>query len=136
MSINTNVEIPISLGELVDKITILEIKQEQILDSRKRAHAHREFHLLELKLLTLTLTGIQVFRDQLKYVNQKLWDIEDQIRLKEKDQNFDQEFIFLARQVYLLNDQRFSIKNEINQQFCSSIKEIKSYEEYEKQKTA
>jgi hypothetical protein len=136
MSINTNVEVPISLGELIDKITILEIKQEQITDYTKKTNVKREASLLELKLLTLNLNGIQIYRDQLKYVNKKLWDIEDQIRLKEKDQIFDQEFIFLARQVYITNDQRFSIKNEINNQFSSSIKEIKSYENYESQKTA
>jgi hypothetical protein len=136
MSINTNVEVPISLGELIDKITILEIKQEQITDFTKKSNVKREASLLELKLLTLNLNGIQIYRDQLKYVNKKLWDIEDQIRLKERDQNFDQEFIFLARQVYITNDQRFSIKNEINNQFSSSIKEIKSYENYENQKTA
>jgi len=133
---NTNLEIPISLGELIDKITILELKIENIADVKKLIHARRELSLLELKLLTLGLSGIQVFRDQLKYVNSKLWDIEDKIRLQEKQQNFGQEFIFLARQVYITNDQRFAIKNEINFQFSSSIQEIKSYQNYEEQKTA
>lgn len=128
-----NVTVEVSLGELVDKITILEIKTEKIEDQNKVALAQQEKDVLEQTLKELegdVFSEVADLRSSLKDVNLTLWKIEDDIREKERQKSFDDEFIDLARRVYITNDQRFKFKNEINNKFGSNIKEVKSYKEY------
>jgi predicted NodU family carbamoyl transferase len=120
----------VSLGELVDKLTILEIKMERIGDQQKVELAAYEHQRLSDELDKQRLDGLSTLRQELKTINEKLWTIEDDIREKERRKSFDQEFIDLARSVYVTNDERFKIKNEINTKFNSGIKEVKSYKEY------
>jgi len=124
------VKCEVSLGELVDKLTILKIKTEKIIDPIKNEYALQESKLLEKILSELKLDGVEAMMGELKKVNEELWLIEDLIRDKEKEKKFDAEFIELARRVYQTNDKRFKIKNEINFHFGSAIKEVKSYQEY------
>ncbi|GMV28889.1 MAG: hypothetical protein AMXMBFR59_10140 [Rhodanobacteraceae bacterium] len=123
---------PISHGELIDKITILEIKVEQIADPAKLANVRKELDLLDAvwRNDAAAATDITAERARLKAVNQALWDIEDRIRLKEKAQAFDAEFIELARAVYFQNDDRAAIKREINLKLGSQLIEEKSYQNY------
>jgi hypothetical protein len=122
---------PISLGELVDKISILHIKNKNIKDDEKLKLIREE-----LKLLTITLDGhlkkndIQEFLDALIKINSELWIIEDEIRDCERSKKFDEKFISLARSVYITNDKRSEIKLDINKKFGSEIVEVKSYEDY------
>lgn len=116
------ITIPISVGELIDKITILEIKAFFTNDK----YVCKE--LEELNKIKSTLAQyILEYEVQLKKVNEKLWKIEDKIREKEKLKEFDEEFIELARSVYKTNDQRFKIKNKINELYNSDYKEVKIY---------
>ena len=116
------ITIPVSVGELIDKITILEIK---VLFSDDK---YLEQELTELNQIRDTITSVLLEEElQLKRVNEKLWKIENQLRLKEKLHQFDIEFIELARQVYLMNDKRASIKKTINELTNSSYREIKLY---------
>lgn len=126
------IEIPVSFGELIDKLTILEIKKSKITDNEKLKNIQLEFELLNKKYQAkLKVTKeLQVFYDALLKVNQKLWKIEDKIRILENNKEFNEEFIDLARSVYKLNDERFAIKNEINKTFDSEIQEQKEYENY------
>jgi hypothetical protein len=124
------IESPVSLGELVDKLTILEIKEEMIQDTDKQNKAKKERLLLEERLKSLSLDGLDQLRPQLKDVNKKLWIIEDDIRECERQKSFGEEFIKLARSVYQTNDKRFEIKKMINVKYGSSIEEVKSYREY------
>lgn len=126
-----HVEIPISVGELFDKISILQIKQLKISDTKKLRHVEHELELLVKKLESLELEKASAFIDDIKEINTVLWEIEDQIRVKEKSGDFDQEFISLARSVYKTNDERFSVKNKINEFYGSNVVEVKSYEKYE-----
>ncbi len=121
--------VPVSLGELIDKITILEIKAEQIRDTEKLANIIHELRLLEEIGNSYLANNAFVLkiRAQLKQVNQALWEIEDRIRLKEKSAEFDDEFIRLARTVYITNDERSALKRQINRQSGSDIIEEKSY---------
>jgi hypothetical protein len=115
--------IPVSVGELIDKITILEIKAFLSDDE----YIHKE--LKELNQIKSTLTQcILEYEIQLKKVNEILWKIEDKIRQKEKNQEFDEEFIQLARSVYINNDQRAKIKKKINEVTNSEIQEVKLYD--------
>ena len=122
---------PVSLGELVDKISILHIKNKNIKDDEKLKLIREE-----LKLLTITLdrhlkkNDIQEFLDALIKINSELWIIEDEIRDCERSKKFDEKFISLARSVYITNDKRSKIKLDINKKFGSEIVEVKSYEEY------
>ena len=122
---------PVSLGELVDKISILHIKNKNIKDDEKLKLIREE-----LKLLTITLDGhlkkkdIQEFLDALIKINSELWIIEDEIRDCERSKKFDEKFISLARSVYITNDKRSEIKLDINKKFGSEIVEVKSYEKY------
>ena len=122
---------PVSLGELVDKISILHIKNKNIKDDEKLKLIREE-----LKLLTITLDGhlkkndIQEFLDALIKINSELWVIEDEIRDCERSKKFDEKFISLARSVYITNDKRSEIKLDINKKFGSEIVEVKSYEKY------
>ena len=120
----------ISAGELIDKITILEIKQEKIKDASKLQSIKTELASLQQTLNEhITLDAeIKKLLDELKKINFKLWDIEDGKRNCEKEKNFGEKFIELARNVYLFNDQRAKIKLQINNHLGSNIKEVKSYD--------
>jgi len=120
----------ISAGELIDKITILEIKQEKIKDASKLQSIKTELTSLQQTLNEhITLDDeIKKLSDELKKINFKLWDIEDGKRNCEKEKNFGEKFIELARNVYLFNDQRAKIKLQINNHLGSNIKEVKSYD--------
>ena len=129
MEVQTN----ISVGELIDKITILQIKKEKITNLEKVKKVSYELQLLENILNSFEKSKINELENlmiELKKINQKLWVIEDDIRLLEKNKKFDDNFIELARSVYITNDKRFEIKNKINRLFSSNIEEVKSYEEY------
>ena len=120
----------ISAGELVDKITILEIKKEKINNKEKLNEINKELISLNetLKRSITDLSKITNFRIKLKNINLKLWDIEDRKRSAEKNSKFDDTFIELARNVYKFNDERAKIKLAINNALGSNIKEVKSYE--------
>jgi hypothetical protein len=127
MIVNT----PISLGDLIDKISILVIKEKKITDERKNNHILEELTLLKKTLNeVINNKAINNYLNQLIDVNSTLWKIEDEIRDCEKNKKFDQKFIDLARSVYITNDKRAEIKLEINNKFGSKIVEVKSYAKY------
>ena len=127
MIINT----PVSLGELVDKISILHIKNINIKDDEKLRLIREELELLNQTLNKhIKNNDIQNYLDSLIEINSRLWVIEDDIRDCERNKKFDQTFIDLARSVYFTNDKRSEVKLEINKKFGSKIIEVKSYEEY------
>ncbi len=126
------IQVPVSPGELLDKITILEIKSERISDADKLANVQ-----LELSILNKTWSGsvradstIERIHADLKRINEALWEIEDDIRVKERAGEFDDRFIELARAVYVTNDQRSAAKKELNIHLGSDIVEEKSYADY------
>ena len=120
----------ISAGELIDKITILEIKKEKISNKEKLIEVDKELVSLSktLKKSINDESKISSFKKDLKNINLKLWDIEDGKRSAEKNKKFDEKFIELARNVYKFNDERARIKLAINNTLGSNIKEVKSYE--------
>ena len=120
----------ISAGELIDKITILEIKKEKISNKEKLVEVNKELNSLNetLKKSINNKSKISSFKNDLKNINLKLWDIEDGKRSAEKNNKFDEKFIQLARNVYKFNDKRAKIKLAINNALGSNIKEVKSYE--------
>ena len=120
----------ISAGELIDKITILEIKKEKISNKEKLVEVDTEMASLKetLKKSIDDESKILSFKNDLKKINLKLWDIEDGKRFAEKNNQFDEKFIQLARNVYKFNDERAKIKLAINNVLGSNIKEVKSYE--------
>ena len=120
---------PVSLGELIDKITILEIKQI-CMTGIKLKNVNKELKLLKKILQDKNLEIDIDLINNLKEVNNNLWEIEDNIRIKESNQEFDKEFIQLARSVYKENDKRASIKKAINQKYNSELVEEKSYNNY------
>ena len=126
------IQVPVSYGELIDKITILEIKSKQMTDPAKLANVRNELDQLNATWSAhpAAATDIAGERARLLAVNETLWDIEDRIRLKEKAQAFDQEFIELARAVYFRNDERAAVKREINLKLGSQLVEEKSYQDY------
>ena len=124
-----NLFIPASVGELIDKITILEIKKDHM-TGMKLKNVNRELDLLRFIIKDKNININSELVSNLKSVNKRLWDIEDRIRLKEKRQEFDKEFIEIARSVYKENDIRSSIKKDINRKFNSDIIEEKSYKDY------
>ena len=126
------IQVPVSYGELIDKITILEIKSRQITDASKLANVRNELDLLNATWANhaASSTDIAAERARLLAVNEALWDIEDRIRLKEKAQAFDAEFIELARSVYVQNDERAAVKREINVKLGSQLVEEKFYQDY------
>ena len=128
MIVNT----PISLGELVDKISILKIKDKNVNDIKKNKLINKELVLLEQTLENSLKNKniIEEYLNELININSKLWKIEDDLRECERKKNFNQEFIKLARSVYFTNDKRAKIKLEINNKFGSQIIEIKSYKKY------
>ena len=128
------IKVPISYGELLDKLSILQIKTEFIKDKTKKK-------MVELELNTLTehyngdvdlktILELNVIYEKLVDVNKELWKIEDDIRIKEKNKEFDKTFIELARSVYITNDKRFELKAQINKIMGSNLNEVKSYEKY------
>ena len=126
MSIN----IPVSIGELWDKYTILKIKEVKINDATKLQYVKRE-----IEYLATYMEQYDNYLNNNNYlslmsVNKKLWEIEDNIREKERLKEFDSEFIQLARSVYIVNDERASIKSKINENYKSEIHEVKSYKKY------
>ncbi len=127
------IQINISVGELIDKITILQIKKDKITNLEKVEKVSYELELLENSLnsfKTAETEELKKLMNELKIINEKLWGIEDDIRLLEKNKKFESEFIELARSVYKTNDERFEVKNKINKLFSSNVEEVKSYEEY------
>ena len=120
---------PVSLGELIDKITILEIKQIHM-TGIKLKNVDKELKLLKNIIQDKNLEIDIDLINNLKEVNKHLWEIEDKIRIKERNQEFDKEFVELARSVYKENDKRASLKKEINQQYNSELVEEKSYNNY------
>jgi hypothetical protein len=126
------IQTPVSCGELIDKITILEIKSRRITDDAKLANVRNELDMLNATWAnsSASQTDIDDERARLLAVNEVLWDIEDNIRLKERAQAFDQEFIELARAVYFRNDERAALKREINLKLGSQLVEEKSYQDY------
>ena len=122
---------PISLGELVDKISILKIKSKNIIDAEKLTLINDELALLELTLKkSVSDSKINQYVYKLIEINSELWKIEDDIRDCERNKIFDKKFIELARSVYITNDKRSEIKLEINKYFGSVLVEVKSYEKY------
>ena len=124
--------VPISWGELFDKMTILEIKTENLQEKNALKNVKTEYDQLNKIYINNFLEdeiARRLFKD-LKKINQKLWDIEDKIRDKERSKNFDKNFIELARNVYFTNDERAKIKRNINKTYGSEIIEEKSYYKY------
>ena len=125
------IKTPVSLGELVDKISILYIKNSNIKDEAKLKLIRDEMDMLTKTLDEHTSKDkIQIYLDSLIEINSKLWVIEDDIRDCERKKKFDQKFIELARSVYFTNDKRSEVKLNINNKFGSDIVEVKSYEKY------
>jgi hypothetical protein len=127
------IHVPISPGELLDKITILRIKSARMRDAAKLANVQRELEALERtwrESAYHAAGGVASEEAALQAVNERLWDIEDRIRDKEREQRFDAEFIQLARSVYIENDQRAALKKRINTQLGSTLVEEKSYQQY------
>jgi len=124
---SNNKKIPVSIGEYIDKITILAIKSRLITDKDKVRNVLRELNQLVL-LDREKIIDTDLYRKLIR-VNEDLWKVEDAIRVKEKNQQFDDEFIELARSVYRLNDRRADLKRQINLQYESDLIEEKSYDE-------
>ena len=121
----------ISLGELVDKITILEIKMKKIIDKESLNILKKEYQSLN----TIDLEGVDLdkykqFFNELKSINEKLWDIENEKRLLEKNSDFGDKFIQVSRDVHFMNDKRSKVKKNINRSFGSNIEEVKEYTKY------
>lgn len=121
---------PVSIGELIDKITILEIKADRITEATKNANVRTELDgLLPLwEQQRAAQTALGALKDQLRAINERMWDIQDRLRDKEAAQRFDDEFIQLARGVYGTNGERIQVKNEINRIAGSQLVEEKQYQ--------
>jgi hypothetical protein len=132
------ISVPVSYGELLDKIAILQIKSERMSDPAKLANVRNELDALETSWMAHSAASqdIPALRAQLKTVNERLWVIEDDIRIREKAQDFGPEFIRLARAVYFENDERARIKRDINLALGSQLVEEKSYQDYRAAPTA
>jgi len=125
-------KVDVSAGEFLDKLTILEIKSERMTDEDKLSNVRKELSLLAKTWNESPLSKLDVssHMDDLKRINESLWDIEDRIRLKEAAQAFDDEFVRLARSVYQFNDRRAAVKRELNRILGSELTEEKSYPDY------
>lgn len=130
MAKEQEMKIEISIGELVDKVSILSIKSEKIKFEEKLKNIRKEFDLLNKSMEEIGISIDSEDFKKLKKVNLQLWDIEDKIRKKETDKEFDDEFISLARSVYFINDERAAIKKRINLKFGSELIEEKEYARY------
>ncbi len=126
------INIPASIGELFDKITILEIKKSKIKDDNKLVFINKELNLLKkvVRSKKINTRSLGPLIKKLKNVNLKLWNVEDKLRTFEKNKQFKKDFINYARKVYYTNDKRAILKNEINLKTNSIISEVKSYEKY------
>jgi len=127
-----DIQVPISPGELLDKITILQIKSERIEDSAKLANVNRELEMLT-RVWEQSVAAddeIEALTARLKSINEALWEIEDDIRDEERNKRFGERFIELARAVYVTNDERADAKKQVNLHLNSSIVEEKSYQDY------
>jgi len=127
------IQVDVSFGEFLDKISILEIKSERIKDENKLKNVNKELALLRglWQACPASATDIQDEMMRLKRINEKLWEIEDDIREKERGREFDEKFIELARAVYYSNDERAAIKHELNMKLGSGLIEEKSYSDYQ-----
>jgi hypothetical protein len=125
------VSIPVSVGEMIDKLSILQVKKIKVSNEEKLEFINKEFELLyNFSSEYLNNLEIELIYTKLILVNTNLWDIEDKLRILEKEKKFDTEFIASARKVYFTNDERFRLKNEINLLTSSEIREIKDYVKY------
>jgi hypothetical protein len=123
--------VPVSVGELIDKLSILHVKKIKISNEEKLTLVNKEFELLyNLSSVHLDSTEIESLYHQLCDINEKLWDVEDKLRVLETEKRFEGEFVDLARKVYFTNDERFRLKNEINLITDSEIREVKEYVKY------
>ena len=126
------IQAPVSVGELIDKLSILHVKQTKITNEEKLEYINKEFELLyNLSSGYLDKPEIELLYHQLVETNSKLWDIEDRLRVIETERKFEGEFIDYARKVYFTNDERFRLKNEINNISNSEIREVKEYVKYQ-----
>jgi len=125
------VTIPVSVGELVDKLSILHVKQMKVVNEEKLSFINKEFELIyNMSSIYFDNEEILNLYRQLIDVNLKLWEVEDELRTIETTKNFDSHFIELARKVYYINDDRFLLKNKINELTNSEVREQKDYVEY------
>jgi hypothetical protein len=125
------ITVPVSVGELIDKLSILHVKKIKISNEEKLTFINKEFELLyNMSSFYLENEEVSNSYHKLVEVNSNLWEIEDELRINEINKTFDSSFIHLARQVYYTNDERFSIKNKINELTDSEIREQKDYVEY------
>jgi hypothetical protein len=128
------VNIPVSVGELIDKLSILQVKKNKISNPEKLDYINKEFELLyNLSSEYLNNLIIKNLYHNLVSTNSNLWEIEDILRILEKEGKFEDEFINLARKVYFTNDKRFDLKNQINSITSSEIREVKEYVDYRKE---
>jgi hypothetical protein len=126
------IQAPVSVGELIDKLSILHVKQTKITNEEKLEYINKEFELLyNLSSSYLDNSEIETLYHQLVEINSKLWDIEDRLRVIETEKRFEGEFVDYARKVYFTNDERFRLKNEINKISNSEIREVKEYVKYQ-----
>jgi len=124
--------VPVSVGELIDKLSILHVKQTKITNEEKLEYVNKEFELLyNMSSEYLSQPEIETLYHSLVTVNSKLWYIEDKLRVLESEKRFEGEFVDLARKVYFTNDERFRLKNEINKFTDSEIREVKDYVKYQ-----
>ncbi len=125
------ITIPVSVGELIDKLSILQVKQRKITNFEKLDYVNKEFELLyNFSSVYLNNEEILKLYHELVETNSKLWEIEDMLRIIETEKDFNSNFIELARSVYYTNDKRFLLKNEINEKTSSEIREVKEYIKY------
>jgi len=125
------ISIPVSIGEMIDKLSILQVKKNKVKDETKLEFIDKEFELLyNFSSEFLNNPETDLIYHKLVLVNTNLWEIEDELRIMEKEKNFDNEFVSLARKVYFTNDERFRLKNEINLVTKSEIREVKEYVKY------
>jgi hypothetical protein len=125
------ISIPVSIGEMIDKLSILQVKKNKVKDKTKLEFIDREFELLyNFSSEYLNNSETELIYHKLVSVNTNLWEIEDELRVMEKEKNFGDEFVSSARKVYFTNDERFRLKNEINLITESEIREVKEYVKY------
>lgn len=125
------ITVPVSVGELIDKLSILHVKKIKIFNEEKLSFINKEFELLyNMSSNFLNEDEVSKLYHQLVEINSKLWEVEDELRILESTKNFDSSFIELARKVYYTNDERFSLKNKINEITNSEVREQKDYIEY------
>ena len=125
------VTVPVSIGEMIDKLSILQVKKTKISDELKLEFVNKEFQILhDLSSIYLKNIEIESLYHQLIEINSSLWDVEDRLRIIVTEKKFEGEFISLARKVYFTNDERFRLKNEINLITSSEIREVKDYVKY------